>query len=391
MTPPFDLHLSFKTFLPRLSLRIRPHWRRSAWRVRRSFGGITIMIGVLTGITIPGLTHALTEQAVETSASRNPDLTTPRVRTVHPRRGADLAMSVEQPAYVAAYYTAALYSEVSGNITFLEKAIGQPVAKGEKIAVIEPRADTRSSTEILFAPFDGVIASRGPDPGTFVPSAAIVPGASPLVTIERNDIVTLTARMPDRVAHLIGKDTEAEIYLKALPGGGPLRAHLSRLAPSLAASDRTLSVEVDLYNRTAREYRDFMALSEKSQHADLKGREPPQFPEGLAEGQSARLIPGSYVKMRLTLRRLADIPLLPAAAIVRSGGVSHVYRVENGVVRKTRVAIDLEDGTLARVQWLVRQAGVEQRLSPLETDEVVISNQGELEEGQAVAPVLSDW
>ena len=156
-----------------------------------------------------------------------------RVRTVHPRRGADLTMTVEQPANVSPYYRAALYAEASGKVTFLEKDLGHAVIKGEKIAVITPSGGLKGPANVLEAPFDGVIASRNADPGTFVASAAVVPGATPLVTLERNDIVTITAQMPDRVANLIGRDTEAEIYLDDLPGGGPLRARISRIAPSI--------------------------------------------------------------------------------------------------------------------------------------------------------------
>jgi multidrug efflux pump subunit AcrA (membrane-fusion protein) len=313
-----------------------------------------------------------------------------RVRTVHPRRGADLSMTVEQPADVAAYYIAPLFAELSGKVTFLEKDLGQTVIKGEKIAVIESRAGGKSASETLTAPFDGVISGRGVDPGGFVPNAGLVPGATPLVTLQRNDIVTVSARMPDRVASLIGKDTEAEIWQDGLPGGGPLRGRITRLAPSLTATDRTIRVEVDLWNRTAAEFRDFMARSEKEQHADLKGREPPQLPAGLAGGQAARLIPGSYGRMRLVLRRFADTPLLPGAAIVRAGGVPYVYRVDQGIARRTRVAIDLEDGTLARVVMLTRENGNEQRREWADTDVIIVSNQGELEDGQPVTAVPAE-
>lgn len=329
--------------------------------------------------------------AAETRVSPAADTQAPRpairVRTIHPRRGADLSMTVEQPADVAAYYTVPLFAEVSGKVTFLEKDIGHSVIKGEKIAVIESHAGGKSVSETLTAPFDGVIAGRGIDPGGFVPNAGLVPGATPLVTLQRNDIVTISARMPDRVAPLIGKDTETEICQDGLPSGGPLRAHITRLAPSLTATDRTIRVEVDLYNRSAAEFRDFMVRSEQEQHADLKGREPPQLPTGLPEGQAARLIPGSYGRMRLILRRFADVPLLPGAAIVRAGGVPYVYRVDQGVARRTRVVIDLEDGTLARVVMVTHVNGGQQRRELTDTDEIIVSNQGELEDGQ---PVTAD-
>ena len=314
-----------------------------------------------------------------------------RVKTVHPRRGADLVMAVEQPADVLPYYQAALYAEVSGKVTFLEKDLGEAVVKGEKIAVIAPGAGSKASPQALDAPFDGVIASRNADPGTFVASAAVVPGASPLVTVERNDIVTVSARMPDRVANLINRETAAEIYLDSLTGGGPLSARIARIAPSLSPADRTIQVEVDLYNRSLTEFRDFMTRSEKEQHADLKGRQPPVFPTGLADGQSARLIPGSYGRMRLILKRFTDRSLIPTAAISRSGGLTYVYLVEKGIARKARVAIDLEDGTQVRAVLISRKDGLEQRQELADTDEIVVSNQGELEDGQPVTSMPGQW
>lgn len=360
---------------------------------RTSMYGLRI-VGRPLGFAVLSLGLAAGLQAADPMPNANPSATESapiRVRTVHPLRGADLTMTVEQPANVAPYYRAALYAETSGKVTFLEKDLGQVVTKGEKLAVITPGGGLKGPANVLEAPFDGVIASRSADPGTFVASAAVVPGATPLVTLERNDIVTITAQMPDRVANLIGRDTEGEVYLDDLPGGGPLRARISRIAPSLASTDRTIRVEIDLYNRTAAEFRDFMSRSEKEQHADLKGRQPPEFPAGLIDGQSARLIPGSYGRMRLILKRFADKPLLPGAAIVRAGGLTYVYYVVNGVARKTRVAIDLEDGTLARVVQLGRKDGIEQRQELAETDEIVVSNQGELEDGQTVVTVPANW
>jgi len=257
--------------------------------------------------------------------------------------------------------------------------------------VIAPGAGSKASPQALDAPFDGVIASRNADPGTFVASAAVVPGASPLVTVERNDIVTVSARMPDRVANLINRETAAEIYLDSLTGGGPLSARIARIAPSLSPADRTIQVEVDLYNRSLTEFRAFMTRSEKEQHADLKGRQPPVFPTGLADGQSARLIPGSYGRMRLILKRFTDRSLIPTAAISRSGGLTYVYLVEKGTARKARVAIDLEDGTQVRAVLISRKDGLEQRQELADTDEIVVSNQGELEDGQPVTSMPGQW
>jgi len=314
------------------------------------------------------------------------------VKSVHPKRDAELAIHVEQPATVAAYYQASLYAEISGTVTFLEKAIGHVVHAGEPVAVIRPIRPNAEDTKLgsLVSPFTGVIASRSVDPGAFVPSATIVPGVQPLVTIERNDIVTISAQMPDSVAHLIGKETEAELFLDT-HSAGPLRCRLTRIAPSLNPADRTLRVEVDLYNRTKAEFGEFMASSETNQHAELKGREPPQFPGGLAEGEAANLIPGGYGRMRLTVKRLAGVFLIPSSAIVRFGGMPFLYRIEAKTARKAPIAINLDDGALAHVVWLEKVKNVEVRRELNEVDEIVLSNQGELEDGQPVQSQVTPW
>jgi hypothetical protein len=308
-----------------------------------------------------------------------------RVRAVHPQVGADLAVSVQQPADVAPYYRADLFPTVSGTIEFLQKDIGHAVVKGEVVARIKPlpgQPSDAASCE-LRAPFDGVVASRAADPGTFVASAALVPGAMPVVTIVRADIVTVGMRVPDTVAALVDTDTAAEIRLDGV-SGEPIRCNLTRIAPALGATDRTRRVEVDLWNGTAASFEAFKAESARTDHADLKGRDLPQLPRGLAEGASARLLPGMYGQMRLTVKRFEKLPLVPSSAIVRRGGMPFLFRVEDGVARLRPVGIDIDDGTMAAVVWMEKDAGQQVR-RPLRTDELIVaSNQGELEDGSRV-------
>jgi multidrug efflux pump subunit AcrA (membrane-fusion protein) len=312
-----------------------------------------------------------------------------RVKSIHPKTGPDLAVGVEQPANIAPYYRADLFAKVAGTVTFLEKDMGHTVAKGEKVVVIEPVQGTPADVALgeLRAPFVGVIAARAVDVGTFVPSAMIVPGAMPIVTIVRTDIVTVAMRVPDTVAQLVGKDTEVELRMDSV-SGAPIRCKITRISPALSPSDRTLRVEIDIYNGTPAEFRAFVAQSEQSQHADLKGRELPQLPKGLAEGSAARLIPGSYGRMQLVVKRFAETPLIPSAAIVRQGGVPYLYRVEAGVARRARIAVDIDDGTLARVVWIESADGKDIRRELRTDEEIVVSNQGELDDGQRVSATL---
>jgi len=65
--------------------------------------------------------------------------------------------------------------------------------------------------------------------------------------------------------------------------------------------------------------------------------------------------------------------------------------VEFGAAHRARVSVELDDGTLAKVFWLERENGkdISRELNPKE--EIILSNQGELEEGTAVEPTLSSF
>lgn len=58
------------------------------------------------------------------------------VRTIRPRRGPDLAVSVEQPAFVAPYFRVELNAAAPGTVTFIEKDIGDRVTAGERVVEV---------------------------------------------------------------------------------------------------------------------------------------------------------------------------------------------------------------------------------------------------------------
>ncbi len=305
-----------------------------------------------------------------------------RVKTARPIPKPEITFSVEQPADVAPYYRAELYPEIAGKVVFLEKDLGDPVRSGEKILEIQPASEKMagSISREIKAPFDGVIALRSVDPGTFVPSAEIVPVARPLVVIERNDIVTVTMKVPDQYSTYVNQNTVAQIRMDSLPGH-VFQCKISRVAPSLATGDRTLTVQVDLYNRSKNEFELLKNRFAKDGGADLKSRRIPEFPEGLGNRQTAGLIPGMYGRMRLIFNSPLDRLFIPGSAIGRSGGIDYIYRIENGVARRLRVKIEFDNIDYASV--------IIPDKSPSESflksnDEIVISNLSELEDGQKV-------
>ena len=107
---------------------------------------------------------------------------------------------------------------------------------------------------------DGVITARTVGPGSFVHDAATAPRAQSLLTVDRLDIVTVYMRVPDVYAPFVTRGTEAVIEMNDLPGE-VTHARVTRFAPSLnnPEHDRTMRVEVDLYNGTKQEYERFVA------------------------------------------------------------------------------------------------------------------------------------
>lgn len=365
-----------------------------AWPASTSFRSV----GVLIGLLAPGLAGCdRSAPPVPTGASTTYEIGTPptlpiRVKTVQPRRGTDLTVRVEHPAEVAPYYRAALHAQTAGTVSFLEKDLGDEVSAGERLLEITPTPGTSAPPEalVLKAPFDGVIASRSVDPGTFVPSATIVPGASPLLVVERHDIVTIAMKVPDTFAAQVTTGTMAELRFDALPGK-LLRCHLSRIAPSLDRADRTLRVEVDLFNGPREDFDELVQRAEVSNRADLKGRQLPVFPDGLDPGDAAGLRPGLYGQMTLVLQRFDQVLVVPSAAIARRGGMPHLDRVVDGRIERRRVVVEFDDGRVARVLWLENEGPTAVRRELQETDQLVLSQQGELEDGQTVEATLATW
>ena len=82
---------------------------------------------------------------------------------------------------------------------------------------------------------------------------------------------------------------------------------------------------------------------------------------------------------------------LSSAASVRLGGVPYLFRMKSGMAHWAWVFIGVDDGTLARVFWLEREKDIDISRELSEKEEIIISNQGELEEGTAVLPVFSKF
>jgi multidrug efflux pump subunit AcrA (membrane-fusion protein) len=312
------------------------------------------------------------------------------LKSINPKKSGTSTLLVEQPATVEPYYRATLYSDVTGRIRFFEKDLGHKVKKNEVIAIVDPSKSSNSSTYNVTSPFDGVIAARTADPGDFVANAGVIPGAASLAIIERNDIVTITANLPDVLLTQVNKNTPIELIFDGLPNG-KLVSTISRIAPSINIADRTIKVEVDIYNRTKTEYNNLILLEKKNSFQDFKGREQPLFPEGLPSNEQANLMPGNYGRIRVSAKPSEDVLLIPTSAIFRSGGISYVYKIENNHAIKKKIKVIVDDGNLVQATYLVKENGLEIPKPLVATDEIAISNQSDVDEDDKISSIHVTW
>lgn len=245
------------------------------------------------------------------------------------------------------------------------------------------------------APFDGQIVRRNVDPGFFVQNAGSG-HATPLLVIQRNDIVTVVIRVPDNYAPYVTPNTEAIFETPSLPGV-KIHGKVTRYPQSLVTpeNDRTMLVEVDLWNRSAHEFE----LKEKDQKF-LDSLKPglPNDPRGgkpivpKVEGNMAgrEMMPGMFGDMTLVLQKFDNVHMLPASAITIKGGITYIYVVKDGKAHLQQVKVEVNDGKLAKVELLDENGVIIGDLTG--TEEVVVTNQSELNEGQPVKTALvENW
>jgi len=244
----------------------------------------------------------------------------------------------------------------------------------------------------LKAPFDGVVVRRLVDPGSFVSNSS-GGHSDALLTLERTDILTVVGNFPDVYAPYIGNGTEVLLEMSELPGV-VIHGKVTRFAPTLNSptGDRTMRVEVDLYNGTAEEYQKFLKTTAVTREG-LKGGELPLFPAVTITSGSKkiRLLPGMYGDMRLVLKNFKNAELLPSSAVFSRGGVRYVFLVRDGKAVLTHVDVQAENGTLDKVLVSETKDGQEVWRELRPEDAVVNSNQGELRDGQEIKTIPVEW
>ncbi|HEV2972752.1 MAG TPA: efflux RND transporter periplasmic adaptor subunit [Pirellulales bacterium] len=209
------------------------------------------------------------------------------------------------------------------------------------------------------APFDGLIASRKVDPGSFVQNAS-TGNPTPMLRVVRTDIVTLVTWVPEKCAPFVDKNTEAIIQLNALEDQ-EIHTKITRYSHWLDPDkSRDMRVEVDFDNK------------------------------------DDRLKPGMYGDMTLLLEDFSKSRLVPAGAVFASGDHSYIFEVRDGRAVRVPVRVQFEDGVQAKIVKMIRSTDpktgrpVENYEELTDRDQIVRSGQGELADGQPVKVVAAD-
>ena len=138
----------------------------------------------------------------------------------------------------------------------------------------------------VVAPFDGVVVRRNVDAGSFVQNAT-TGSSETLISVARIDLLTIVSSFPDNAAQFIDRGTPASIQITDFAGGA-ISSKVTRISPSIQNSDRTMRVEVDLFNGGANARAELVKLLEAGKvDYFLKGKKQ-HFPRCGIRGERRR-------------------------------------------------------------------------------------------------------
>ncbi len=249
----------------------------------------------------------------------------------------------------------------------------------------------------IAAPFDGVVVRRTIDPGSFVQNATT--GASEaLISVAKVDLVTVTAKFPDSVAPSVAANTPALVTVDDLPGVS-IPATVTRFAPSVQNSDRTMRVEVDLFNGDEDDYRRLAELVRRNGPDRQKKGQNDAMPVRAFPAdspKSPRLIPGMTGTIRLTIGGFGDSFVLPNTAVYTRSGTSYILLVQDGKTKQVPVRVQVTDGKTVRLAVIEKRKGFESGNRDVLTEltgreEVVVARQLEVGDGASVKTGPSEW
>lgn len=157
------------------------------------------------------------------------------------------------------------------------------------------------------APIDGYVSERVADLGEYVSPQQKV------VTIVRTNPLRIKIDIPEQAIPDIKVGQSVSMTTSAWPDQN-FSGHIARIAPSVTAESRTLSVEAEINN------------------------------------SGGQLKPGQFATVRILQSRTEPAVLIPGRAVVTEAGVSRVYVVKDGHVEQRLVQTGQTEGDLIEVK-----------------------------------------
>jgi len=236
--------------------------------------------------------------------------------------------------------------------------------KGQAIEVAQKdlgRSKAQLQLSQIMAPFDGVITHRRVGPGDFVSPPSGV-SRDPMMIMATDQQLTIKAKFPDSVIVGLSDNTKMEATFDQVPGL-VIAGKISRFAPMISATDRSVLVEVDL---------------------DTTGGKASPGAIPVPKETAMKLVLGITGTMKLKLESLGDAAVIPSGALFSRQGKQNLFLVVDNKVRMVPVLVQLDDGRNAVVQITPpgEKSGQARHLLP--TDKVVLTRQSELTDGEQV-------
>lgn len=356
--------------------------------------GWLVLIVVVAGLTAGlMLAHAQHLENQTAALDRETGLG-PRVLVRHVQH-APRTRSVVLPGTIHGYIEAPVYAKVAGYLRTLTVDKGDPVRKGQLLAVIDSpeldhqvanaratynlalitdrRDQTLAAQEVvpkqtadeshaavlqdkaaldqltvtqqyqkIYAPFDGVVTARYVDPGPLIPQSTTLTSNSPILALATLSPVRIYADVPQDIAPYLNNGDAVTIAVSQYPGR-VFEGNVTRHPEALTSSTRTMLAEVDLPN---------------DDHA---------------------LLPGMYVTLNFRVSTPAGPPLVPDDALIFRDGKPYVPTVQNDRLKLIEVSLGYDDGVNVEIP------------QGLEADDMVALNAGQAaRDGEMVRPMTAD-
>src|SRR5215470_8015977 len=186
------------------------------------------------------------------------------------------------------------------------------------------------SYAVIPSPMDGFVSERTADLGEYVSPQQKV------ATIVRTNPLRVRIDVPEQAIPEVKVGQSVSATTSAWPDRN-FSGRVARIAPSVSAQSRTLTVEAEI------------------------------------ENSSGVLKPGQFATVRILQERAEPAVLVPARAVITDAGVSRVYVIKDGHAEQRLVQTGQTDGDL-----------IEIRQGVAADEQVATSNQQQLTDGVAV-------